>query len=640
MLDELSTVQEMEGKLAVLVDDDAQMTVEEAATALDRFVPGQGPVNAGFTRAAYWLAFRAETSAQSAITEWLMEVSIAILDYVDVYVARPEGGFTVMRQGDRRPFAERPVPHRTFVFPLDIPRGETRLILMRVQTSSAMSIRTKLWRPSAFASSAVSEERRMGLLYGAAAVVCFVAIHLWRALGERLYLWFLAHTLSMIALHLGFNGHMSMLLSPWPRLADGMLGFSFSIKTVTVSMLALHIMRLSFRAPHVARFYRSVAILGGMLSATAPLDVWGQVGPIVNGLTLILAITTLALAMLWAYRGDFLARIVVISLSPTVVMGCLLIGRNLGMLRITSDVIDWGIQIGLVFHLMVLAYGLTQRMLMDRQENQRLQTALLEASRMEETRLTDLVAERTAELVESRGQIQAALETEQRVARDQRAFLSMVAHEFRGPLQNIDASATVVGLCLSPDDDEGHGEIDSLHHGVARLSGLVDTFLADGWLDSTAVNPVFTPVDLTGLIKDISTQWQREHSKQTMICKITTDSARVLADKVLLRTAISNILENAVKYSPSDSTVQLSLHVAQDQACVTVTDQGIGIAPQDQPHIFDRFYRSSRNMEISGSGLGLHIVRKIAQAHYGEVAVISEMGQGSSFTITLPLILD
>ncbi len=116
--------------------------------------------------------------------------------------------------------------------------------------------------------------------------------------------------------------------------------------------------------------------------------------------------------------------------------------------------------------------------------------------------------------------------------------------------------------------------------------------------------------------------------------------AVVSGDELRLRELFLNLVDNAIKYSRSGGTVEMALTIEQGQARLSVTDHGIGIAEEDRPQIFDRFYRTdnARAHTKKGTGLGLAICSWIAESHHGHIEVQSQVGEGSTFTVWLPLV--
>ena len=113
------------------------------------------------------------------------------------------------------------------------------------------------------------------------------------------------------------------------------------------------------------------------------------------------------------------------------------------------------------------------------------------------------------------------------------------------------------------------------------------------------------------------------------------------ANPIRLRQVLDNVIGNAIKYSSANGEIQISIHFEENQIILRVTDQGPGIPPSDQPHIFDKFYRGTNiTSEVEGSGLGLAIVKNIVESHQGRIWVESTVGKGSSFFIVLPVVTE
>ena len=140
---------------------------------------------------------------------------------------------------------------------------------------------------------------------------------------------------------------------------------------------------------------------------------------------------------------------------------------------------------------------------------------------------------------------------------------------------------------------------------------------------------------LERVVRDLAARRPAQASRVRLECPGVTH-ARINAP--LLEQAVTNLLENALKYSPSESSVVIGCSTVDGQVRVTVSDNGPGIAAEHLPRLFERFYRvdKARSRQLGGTGLGLAIVKHIAQVHGGRAEVASEVGRGSTFTIILP----
>jgi len=150
----------------------------------------------------------------------------------------------------------------------------------------------------------------------------------------------------------------------------------------------------------------------------------------------------------------------------------------------------------------------------------------------------------------------------------------------------------------------------------------------------------FDQVDLSELLADLGTDVGVLCRDKGLDFQLDLKEGLVVSgDPVRLRVMFLNLLDNAIRYTPSGGTISLSLFREDQLAGVAISDSGIGIPPEDLPHVFDRFYRvdKARSRAESGSGLGLAIARHITEIHGGKIEVQSQVGSGSTFRILLPL---
>jgi two-component system phosphate regulon sensor histidine kinase PhoR len=223
-----------------------------------------------------------------------------------------------------------------------------------------------------------------------------------------------------------------------------------------------------------------------------------------------------------------------------------------------------------------------------------------------------------------------------------REFVANVSHELRTPLSVIKGYVETLA--------DGHREIPvedrerflrTIQRHTERLNSLLEDLLTLSRLES--VNPGLKrePLNLAALLAEVLDDYRARPAAAAHRLNATLDQALgpVPADPLKITQAVENLLDNALKYTPAGSTIDVGLRSRDGEAEVSVRDNGPGIPAEDLPHIFERFYRveKGRSREKGGTGLGLSIVKHIAQLHSGRVWVESKVGQGSDFRFSLPL---
>jgi len=220
-----------------------------------------------------------------------------------------------------------------------------------------------------------------------------------------------------------------------------------------------------------------------------------------------------------------------------------------------------------------------------------------------------------------------------------RQFTSDASHELRTPLTVMKGETELVLRRPRPLEDY-HSVLESNLEEIDRMTRIVEELLFLSRADMGEVKTESVPVALQPLVEDIYRQATLlGQDRNIEVVLGTVMPAVVQGDELRLRELLLNLVENAVKYSHPGGKVEIALITESREARLSVTDQGIGIAPADQARIFDRFFRTdlARSHTKKGTGLGLAICAWIADAHGGRIDVRSDVGQGSMFTVTLPL---
>ncbi|WP_285314423.1 ATP-binding protein [Pseudarthrobacter sp. fls2-241-R2A-168] len=217
-------------------------------------------------------------------------------------------------------------------------------------------------------------------------------------------------------------------------------------------------------------------------------------------------------------------------------------------------------------------------------------------------------------------------------------FVANVSHELKTPVGAI--SLLAEALESSADDEEAVRRFAKrMHKESGRLAALVQDIIELSRLQGASVTQEGGPVDVNAVIAEAVDRSQLPaESKNIRIVVGGRTEGMVFGDQDLLVTALRNLIDNAIRYSPPNTRVGIGVRSRDGLVSISVTDQGEGLSAEDQERVFERFYRvdAARSRHTGGTGLGLSIVKHVASNHGGEVTLWSQPGQGSTFTLRLP----
>jgi signal transduction histidine kinase len=292
----------------------------------------------------------------------------------------------------------------------------------------------------------------------------------------------------------------------------------------------------------------------------------------------------------------------------------------------------WGSLGALLIGLLALWIGSLQRSI---QRQKIAETALQKLNSDLEAR----VSARTTELEKAQHDLKLALDQERELGELKSRFVTMVSHEFRTPLGII---MSAIELMQHYDDrlppEQKRELTEDIHSATRLMAGLMEQVLVLGRVEAGKLGCCPNRVDLDLLAQKLTDETLSATHRQ---CKIEWlpegDLTDAWADESLLRQIFGNLLSNAVKYSPPGSTVQWSARRENADVIFDVTDHGIGIPEEELPRLFEAFHRCQNVGEVPGTGLGLVIVKRCVEIHGGSLSLHSRIGEGTTFTVRLPL---
>lgn len=218
-----------------------------------------------------------------------------------------------------------------------------------------------------------------------------------------------------------------------------------------------------------------------------------------------------------------------------------------------------------------------------------------------------------------------------------REFVSNVSHELRTPLASVRAMVETLDGGAIHDTEVARDFLSRIESDVERMTAMVDELLELSSIESGQMPIHLAPVELRDVAGKVIERFEMRAGSRgvKLLSRIPDDLPYLMADAGKLDQILTNLVENALKFTPEGGHVSLSAKTMREGVQIEVADTGIGIPREHLPHIFERFYKVDRSRRDVGTGLGLAITRRLAEAHGGDIAVSSIEGEGSVFTFSL-----
>ena len=253
---------------------------------------------------------------------------------------------------------------------------------------------------------------------------------------------------------------------------------------------------------------------------------------------------------------------------------------------------------------------------------------------------TRMLQETLSELERSKEELSEALENEKHINELKSKFVTLASHEFRTPLSTILSSAYLLEKYNNqPAPGQRMKHIQRIKNSVLGLKNILEDFLSVDKLDEGKVKNTeheITSGEIRDLVLGVIEDMEQLSKPGQNIVFECRSFVTIRADIEILKNIMINLVSNAIKFSDAGSTIHVICSEAKNELSIAVKDQGIGISEEDLRHLSERFFRGGNAMNIQGTGLGLHIIKKYLELLHGSMEVQSKLNQGSCFTIYLP----
>ncbi|WP_454683827.1 sensor histidine kinase [Ancylobacter moscoviensis] len=638
----------LSGHLAVLHDPSGVLTLEDIVSGRLSipFKPVPSMLTEGYREGAIWVRF--SLSAPGARNRWLLQVERPLIEHVALYVRDRAGHFVTLPSTDLSGDDGAPRAYAT-LFSIPASSAETEYYI-RFQSMTSITTALKIWQRDGYAEYRRSDNWIMGIVLGAVGAMMFANLLYAYLLRDSLYLLYaalLVESVLMTIFHLGYADEIFQFLEPKSiHRAWGAIVCLYSI--VMVWFLA----RLfEFRRHWIWawRIIQGIILLNVIALVFSIAGHYDDVGFFVSRLQqlsyLFIAAFVLYLLIVLKQRQYLLSALAFACvITVSLVMQSQYAGTNL--FKIDTSLARF-MAIGTLIHLVLLSAAVAQRARFAELSLNAEKDRTIAVSQLAERQLVMKVRERTAELAERNASLNAEvdrrhlLELKLRQSLDavndalaqQRDFVALVSHEFRGPLAVISAAAD--NLSSVDSTDNTRLRTTRIRQTVKRMSLLIENVLAGDRLHGgQKAFPTTDSVDVNEVLRTVKAGLDDDAAGRVSF--IDGGGVTVKGDRNLLEIAVQNLIQNAMKYSAAPGPVTVRLSTDQGVAFVHVTDQGTGVAPGDREFIFMKYYRAV-GQPANGSGLGLYISREIARQHGGDLTLAASDKNGSTFCLSLPI---
>ncbi len=610
VVDSIDSRQSLGSGTRYLEDPNGELSVDEVMTLpSERFRPVTGGhVNEGKNSSTWWLRADLKNRLANPVGGFI-EINYPLLDHIELFLRYPDGSISRQLTGDIYPFAERPVKVSNFWFPVELPPGDTTLLL-RIKTTSTLYVPLYF---STYNASAAEEQELSGLsgaFYGVLFAMFCYNLFLFASLREPAYFWYLVYTLNVGLFALSFDG----LLVKWLADDGGLVAlgiyalmFSHCLIAIQFSRHFLHTRELFPRLDLLLRC-TLLAAFGSMLSGLV-LDV--QSWSILASVTVIVVSAGLLLAGAFVWRrgvrygvyytlawGVLLASFILVTAGS---LGVELFGLY-GAAVVKASV---------AFELITLSIGLADRINLLKEEGYRSREA----------------AERAASENEAKSR-----------------FLAKMSHEIRTPLNGVLGMLQL--LRETPLDRSQQFYLDTISSSGNSLMAVINDILDYARIGSGKLSLEDIDFDLEILISETIRLFTAQALEKQLSLHVGLEPGvprRIRGDPTRLKQILMNLLSNALKFTEHGHVLlEVSCRETPDGAprlVFCVSDSGIGMRQEVLAQLFESFSQgdSSTTRRYGGSGLGLAISKELVEMMNGHIEVQSAPGRGSRFCFEIPL---
>ncbi|MCB1325369.1 MAG: sensor histidine kinase [Spirochaetales bacterium] len=555
----------------------------------------QDTVNFGLSPSVYWLRFKVE-NRQSSEEDLILELSMPLVDYLDVYLRSQDGHQIDYRTGDRRDFDTRPVVHRNFLFPFRTQPGSQTEVYLRLASEDGFheALPLTLWRQAEFTAKDALAERVVGAYIGVLGIMLLYNLVILFYIKDRSYLFYVLYLAGYLLWYAAYAGLLKQYL--WPTAnwwANHGVIFFGSLFPAAFAWFADSFMNLAGRKPWLGRLIRlmgAVWLLLGLAALLIDYSTWLSVTP---PFAVFALLSALVVGFYYSAKGVRAARIYSVSFL-VLLAGFIPFWLKIAGVLPSNSFTENAPLVGSALEVLLLSVGLADRINVLNKEMARLN-----------------------------------------MVKDE--FLANLSHEMRTPLTTIQSYAEMMSEGMAGEETV-KAYARQIEEDGARLNLLIEDLLLATRLDSSILHdlPRLSIAPLIDQSVKRSAPLAREREVRVHID--VTSGLQAPCDAGLLSRTLDHLIQNAIRYNNAGGEVHISARADSNKITILVRDNGIGIDESHLSHVCERFYRvdTSIGYKESGTGLGLYLASLTATKHGGQLLIRSQLQVGTTVELQLP----
>lgn len=602
-----------QGELSFYKDSTGNLTQQQIVliNTQGKFKQLDNNLSMGYVADTFWLYFSLEKQA-SQPSNWWLELMPAYLDDIQLFHVDANQKIDHRRAGDFLPQSAKEEKYRGTIFKLELSEGLHQFYI-RIKTTSTVVASVKLWQQGVFNERSRHGYFAFGVYFSAILMVSIFNLINYLVSRRKIFIAYTLYLLINALQWFGVNGFIGEFFLPQqPLLANLVLGFSMSVGVGLAFIFFAMLFELKKYHRFIYRLVVIAVILSVVTTISAPLGYHQLFAPWLLLFSIFfLLFMPWPLARLWR-SGMIWDRLLVLAFVIFAILVSLNMLSILGLLSWSESSIYVGMS-GNIFHILLLHFAL---MLHYKKLEQEHSIAIEKA----------IVSEQ-----------QAKLEKDNKEQLSQ--LLTMISHEIRTPIAVIDGANESLKIIDNnknvtvADQQNRINRYDRIQKAVMRMKMMMDMAMTQNHEKGLPYTPEL--LDFSSLTNEVIAISGVEAEK-----RINFDDEKqgfiVEADHNLLRIALLNLLDNALKYSPKNSDISITINQVGKDIVWTIEDQGEGIAAGMEQEIFKKFTRVNQQSSQSGMGLGLFLVAHIIKQHKGRIEVKNSQSGGAIFSLWLP----